>query len=81
MLGKTFGASRISLSVQRRVDVLDEEHFINQVKIACTFLYNFRKMVNRFLFVQTTFCDEMFSDGRIIILTDALMKVSGSVPM
>jgi len=37
------------MSVQRRLDVLDEEHFVDQaVKLAGTFL-NFKKIVDVFL--------------------------------
>ena len=70
----TFGANRVHLGVQRRLDVSEKQYFVDQaVKIFGTFLKDFKKSVDGFLFASPMCRDQMFSDGRVMMLTDALM--------
>ena len=74
MLSKQFRTNRVSLGIKSRPNVLDEQHFINEtVKLAYTFLLNFKKVVSRCSFVQCMLRNKMLSVGRILVFTYALM--------
>ena len=66
----TFGANRVHLGVQRRLDVSEKQYFVDQaVKISGTFLKDFKKVVDGFLFASPMCRDQMFFDGRVMMLT------------
>ena len=71
---KQFGVNGVSLSVTRRLDVLDEQHFVDEtLKLASAFLQHFKKMVNTCLSVQIMLRHKIFTNGRVPMFTDALM--------